>query len=258
YFEKTRVRGSMQNHRGRTSIRKLTLADLRSVTGLIIGLYVTMHLSNHAIGLISVHAQEAGAAVGNGALAFAARPAAVVRQSEHSRGNCAGDIISSTPLLHARVGSNPNFAWPNDSLSVACPHREHQGHPHSYRDRHRLYLRDCQSLGRSLGQVSTDRARVVGVGPFCDGIAFLVAALRLVSGGFPGFSSRVRFDSYCSLAWIRRSWDDNDSPCAKRSPMDARDQDTRRASGPASGQVAGHTEGLGRTVVDCSSRRRFL
>jgi adenylate cyclase len=48
----------MQNHRGRTSIRKVTLADLRSVTGLIIGLYVTMHLSNHALGLISVHAQE--------------------------------------------------------------------------------------------------------------------------------------------------------------------------------------------------------
>jgi adenylate cyclase len=48
----------MQNHRGRTSIRKVTLADLRSVTGPIIGLYVTMHLSNHALGLISIHAQE--------------------------------------------------------------------------------------------------------------------------------------------------------------------------------------------------------
>ena len=33
--------------------------ELRSCTGLIIGLYVTMHLSNHALGLISVHAQEA-------------------------------------------------------------------------------------------------------------------------------------------------------------------------------------------------------
>jgi adenylate cyclase len=29
------------------------------VTGLVIGLYVTMHLSNHALGLISLHAQEA-------------------------------------------------------------------------------------------------------------------------------------------------------------------------------------------------------
>jgi adenylate cyclase len=41
------------------SIRKVTIADLRTVTGLVIGLYVTMHLSNHALGLISVHAQEA-------------------------------------------------------------------------------------------------------------------------------------------------------------------------------------------------------
>jgi adenylate cyclase len=49
----------MQSDRDRVSTRKLTLADLRMVTGLIIGLYVTMHLSNHALGLISVHAQEA-------------------------------------------------------------------------------------------------------------------------------------------------------------------------------------------------------
>ena len=40
-------------------MRRVTIADLRSVTGLIIGLYVTMHLSNHALGLISVRAQEA-------------------------------------------------------------------------------------------------------------------------------------------------------------------------------------------------------
>jgi adenylate cyclase len=49
----------MPNHRLSTSMRRLTIADLRSVTGLIIGLYVTMHLSNHALGLISVRAQEA-------------------------------------------------------------------------------------------------------------------------------------------------------------------------------------------------------
>src|SRR5262249_21056905 len=48
----------MQSHRTRAPIRKLTLADLRMVTGLTIGLYVTMHLSNHALGLISVEAQE--------------------------------------------------------------------------------------------------------------------------------------------------------------------------------------------------------
>ena len=40
-------------------IRRPTLGKLRSATGLIIGLYVTMHLSNHALGLISVRAQEA-------------------------------------------------------------------------------------------------------------------------------------------------------------------------------------------------------
>jgi adenylate cyclase len=40
-------------------MRRPTLAQLRSATGLIIGLYVTVHLSNHALGLISVRAQEA-------------------------------------------------------------------------------------------------------------------------------------------------------------------------------------------------------
>lgn len=34
------------------------LTRVRSVTGVIIGLYVTMHLSNHALGLISLNAQE--------------------------------------------------------------------------------------------------------------------------------------------------------------------------------------------------------
>ena len=40
-------------------MRRPTLAELRSTTGMIIGLYVTMHLSNHALGLISIRAQEA-------------------------------------------------------------------------------------------------------------------------------------------------------------------------------------------------------
>lgn len=35
-----------------------TLVRLRSTSGIIIGLYVTMHLSNHALGLISLQAQE--------------------------------------------------------------------------------------------------------------------------------------------------------------------------------------------------------
>jgi len=51
----------MQSDRIRTLglMRVLTLGDLRSATGLIIGLYLTMHLSNHSLGLISVRAQEA-------------------------------------------------------------------------------------------------------------------------------------------------------------------------------------------------------
>src|SRR5215471_18355511 len=53
--------GSVSNASDRvsTSRRNLTIADVRSATGLIIGLYVTMHLSNHALGLISVETQEA-------------------------------------------------------------------------------------------------------------------------------------------------------------------------------------------------------
>lgn len=40
-------------------LKNVTPSNLRSLTGLVIGLYVTMHLSNHALGLISVRAQEA-------------------------------------------------------------------------------------------------------------------------------------------------------------------------------------------------------
>lgn len=39
-------------------ISQATLARFRSGSGLIIGLYVTLHLSNHALGLISIQAQE--------------------------------------------------------------------------------------------------------------------------------------------------------------------------------------------------------
>lgn len=41
-----------------TVIPPTTLARVRSVSGVIIGLYVTMHLSNHSLGLISLQAQE--------------------------------------------------------------------------------------------------------------------------------------------------------------------------------------------------------
>jgi adenylate cyclase len=35
-----------------------SLARLRTVSGVVIGLYVTMHLFNHTLGLISLQAQE--------------------------------------------------------------------------------------------------------------------------------------------------------------------------------------------------------
>src|SRR5215510_11772127 len=49
----------MQSDRASTLRRNLAITDVRSAPGLIIGLYVTMHLSDHALGLISVEAQEA-------------------------------------------------------------------------------------------------------------------------------------------------------------------------------------------------------
>ena len=59
--EKHKVLCSVQSPHFRMlrSRRRPTLSDLRSATGLVIGLYVTMHLANHSLGLISVRAQEA-------------------------------------------------------------------------------------------------------------------------------------------------------------------------------------------------------
>ena len=65
--------------------------------------------------------------MGNGAVAFPARPDAVVWQPEHSRCYRAADIVSAPPLLHARVGSNPDSARFNDSLPVARPHCNTRG-----------------------------------------------------------------------------------------------------------------------------------
>src|SRR5436190_21323669 len=131
----------MHSHRS-TSLRRLTIADLRSVTGLIIGLYVTMHLSNHALGLISVRAGSS-TDMGNGAVAFTTRPGVVIWQSKHSRGNRAANPVSATPLLHACIGSNPNFARTDDSLPLARAYRKHAVHAHPHSHRHRLHVRDC-------------------------------------------------------------------------------------------------------------------
>src|SRR5262245_22192784 len=186
--------------------------------------------------------------VGDGAVAFATRPGAVVWQPEHSRGNRAADTISAAPLLHAHMGSHPNSAWPVDSLSVARPHRKHSRHAHPYWYRHRLHLRDCQSLGRSVDAISANCARLVGMGTFCGRFAFLVAPLRLVSTRLSRVSSCICADSLCGAAWLRGSWDDNDSACTKRSAMDARDEGARRPRGSTKRQVARGAEGLGRAV----------
>jgi adenylate cyclase len=49
----------MNSGGSRNAQRRLTLGHVRSVTGMILGLYVLLHLSNHALGLISVRTQEA-------------------------------------------------------------------------------------------------------------------------------------------------------------------------------------------------------
>ena len=77
--------------------------------------------------------------MGNGAVAFTARPGAVIWQSKHSRGNRADNPISATSLLHACMGSNPNFARTDDSLSLTRAYRKHAGHARPHRHRHRLH-----------------------------------------------------------------------------------------------------------------------
>src|SRR5438445_2420707 len=137
-----------------------------------------MHLSNHALGLISVRAQEA---VRPWVMAVWHSPPGQVllygSLSVHLR--IALIVISTPPLSYAGMGGESDSTRPDNSLSVAGPHRKHPGHPHPYRYRHRLHLRDRQSLGRSLDPVSTNRARFAGVGTFHGGSAFLVAGRAL-------------------------------------------------------------------------------
>src|SRR5256714_14560567 len=159
-------------------------------------------------------------------------------------------FVSRPPLIHARMGSDPNSDWSRNSLSLARPYRKHAGHAHPHRHRHRLHVRDCQSLGRSLDTFSTNCARIIGLGTFRRRFAFLVAAIRLVSARFPSYSSRPSASPDSGAAWIRGGWGDNDSARTKRSAMDAGDEGTRSASGSASGRVARGAEGLGWAVMD--------
>ncbi|WP_281413542.1 adenylate/guanylate cyclase domain-containing protein [Microvirga antarctica] len=48
-----------------TSIRRIRLREIRLVSGLVLGLFLVTHFSNHALGLISLEAMETGRAVFN-------------------------------------------------------------------------------------------------------------------------------------------------------------------------------------------------
>src|SRR5215475_11835139 len=109
-----------------------------------------------------------------------------------------------------------------------------------------------------MDTVSTNRARVAGVGTFHSRFAFLVAPPRLVSPRLSRVSSCICADSLGGSSWIRRSWYDNDSACAKRSAVDARDEGSWRACRSATRQVARGIEGLGRAVLDRGGRTGFF
>jgi len=211
------------------SMRRPTLADLRSATGLVIGLYVTMHLSNHALGLISVRAQEAvrpwvmalwhsppGQVLLYGSLGIHAAVALIVL---FRRRHCYMPAWEATQILLGLTIPYLLLVHIVNTRGTRIPNRH----------RHRLHLRDRQPLGRSLDTFSTNCARVAGVGTFRGGFAFLVAAPQMVSAGFSSHSRRAGAGADVGSARVRGSRDDNDSTCASRSAMDARDEGARCA-----------------------------
>ena len=69
--------------------------------------------------------------MGDGAVAFAARPGALVWKSDQPCGNRFANLISAAALLHAGMGGNSNFARTNNSISVAGAYRKHSRYAHS-------------------------------------------------------------------------------------------------------------------------------
>jgi len=123
-----------------------------------------MHLSNHALGLISVRAQEAvrpwvmalwhsppGQVLLYGSLSTHAAIALII-------------LFSATPYYM------PAWEAIQILLGLMIPYlllvhiRKHAGYAHPHRHRHRLHVRNCQSLGRSLDTFSTNCPGITGLG----------------------------------------------------------------------------------------------
>src|SRR6516165_1047608 len=204
----------MQSDRGSTSRRNLTIADVRSATGLIIGLYVTMHLSNHALGLISVEAQET------------VRPwVMALWHSPPGQVLLYGSLISHATvalliLFRRRHYYMPPWEAIQILLGLTIPYL--------------LLVHIVNTRGtRILTGIDIDytyeianlwvdpwtRFRQIALvllvwGHFVVGLHFwwrLYGWYRRVSS----FSSRLCADSHGRAAWVRGSWDENDSACAK-------------------------------------------
>ena len=126
----------------RVGSRRPTLGELRSATGLIIGLYVTMHLSNHALGLISVRGQEA------------VRPwVMALWHSPPGQLLLYGSLVThATIALYVLMRRRHYYmpAWEGVQILLGLtipylllgPHCKHARHPRSDWNRHRLHLRD--------------------------------------------------------------------------------------------------------------------
>ena len=166
-----------------TPRRLPTLIQLRLVTGLVIGVYVTLHLANHALGLISVDAQESarpwfmafwhslpGQLLLYGSLGFHA-------------------VLGLYSLVRRRSYRIPRWELGQILLGLSIPYLllnhigQHPRHPDPHADRHRLRLRDHQLVGDPFGALPPNRAGAAGLGALRDGSALLAADQAVVPAG---------------------------------------------------------------------------
>jgi hypothetical protein len=96
---------------GTLTERRVTLANLRTATGLVIGLYVTMQpVESRTWSNLSASA-GGGEAVGDGIVALATRSDLVVWKLEQPR-DCGFDIVGASPAFTAcQHGKRPKFFW---------------------------------------------------------------------------------------------------------------------------------------------------